>query len=92
METQHLSMRGIGKAFSGVRVLDSVDFDLRAGEVHILAGENGADYLLFGEPSDAGERPSPDAIFERLQWWAELFEPPPSATTTSEGSSSTRGQ
>ncbi len=42
METQHLSMRGIGKAFSGVRVLDSVDFDLRAGEVHILAGENGA--------------------------------------------------
>ena len=42
MEAQHLSMRGIGKAFSGVRVLDSVDFDLRAGEVHILAGENGA--------------------------------------------------
>jgi thiamine-phosphate pyrophosphorylase len=42
----------------------------------MLAGENGADYLLFGEPDSRGERPSPDAIFERLQWWAELFEPP----------------
>ena len=24
----------------------------------------------------ADERPSADAIAERLQWWAELFEPP----------------
>jgi ribose transport system ATP-binding protein len=37
-----LEMEGIGKLFSGVRVLDSVDFDLESGEVHILAGENGA--------------------------------------------------
>ncbi len=37
-----LKMEGIGKLFSGVRVLDSVDFDLESGEVHILAGENGA--------------------------------------------------
>ncbi len=35
-------MSGIGKAFSGQKVLDGVRFDLRAGEVHILAGENGA--------------------------------------------------
>ena len=54
---------------------------LGVGQLHtrhdaMLAGENGADYLLFGEPSSAGERPSPEAIFERLQWWAELFEPP----------------
>jgi thiamine-phosphate pyrophosphorylase len=40
------------------------------------AGELGADYVLFGEPDAAGRRPSPDAIAERLQWWAELFEPP----------------
>jgi len=51
------------------------------GQLHtrhdaMLAGERGADYLLFGEPSRNGERPSPEAIFERLQWWAELFEPP----------------
>ncbi|MBM3285594.1 MAG: sugar ABC transporter ATP-binding protein, partial [Candidatus Aminicenantes bacterium] len=37
-----LEMRGIGKAFSGVQVLEDVFFDLRPGEVHVLAGENGA--------------------------------------------------
>jgi ribose transport system ATP-binding protein len=35
-------MRHIGKSFSGVRVLEDVQFDVRAGEVHVLAGENGA--------------------------------------------------
>ena len=40
------------------------------------AGEAGADYVLFGEPDGHGQRPSADAIAERLQWWAELFEPP----------------
>ncbi|RTL52195.1 MAG: thiamine phosphate synthase [Bradyrhizobiaceae bacterium] len=42
----------------------------------MVAGEAGADYVLFGEPDTQGVRPSTDAIFERLQWWAELFEPP----------------
>jgi len=37
-----LSMRRIGKSFSGVTVLENVCLDLYAGEVHILAGENGA--------------------------------------------------
>jgi len=40
------------------------------------AGELGADYVLFGEPDARGERPSVEAIAERLGWWAELFEPP----------------
>jgi len=40
------------------------------------AGELGADYVLFGEPDAKGQRPSVEAIAERLQWWAELFEPP----------------
>jgi len=42
----------------------------------MTAGETGADYVLFGEPDAQGKRPSPDAVAERLQWWAELFEPP----------------
>jgi thiamine-phosphate pyrophosphorylase len=42
----------------------------------MAAGELGADYVLFGEPDCRGQRPSVEAIAERLQWWAELFEPP----------------
>jgi thiamine-phosphate pyrophosphorylase len=42
----------------------------------MAAGEAGADYVLFGEPDPNGQRPSTEAITERLQWWAELFEPP----------------
>lgn len=42
----------------------------------MAAGEMGADYVLFGEPDAKGQRPSAEAIAERLQWWEELFEPP----------------
>lgn len=37
-----VSMRGIVKRFPGVLANDSVDFDLRQGEIHALLGENGA--------------------------------------------------
>jgi ABC-type sugar transport system ATPase subunit len=40
--TPLLSLRGISKRFGGVVALDSVDFSLRAGEIHALLGENGA--------------------------------------------------
>ena len=33
---------GLGKQYPGVRALDSVDFELCHGEVHVLFGENGA--------------------------------------------------
>jgi ABC-type sugar transport system ATPase subunit len=35
-------MRGITKRYGPVAVLQDVTFDIRAGEVHVLAGENGA--------------------------------------------------
>jgi ribose transport system ATP-binding protein len=35
-------MTGIEKSFPGVRALDGVSLDVRAGEVHALVGENGA--------------------------------------------------
>ena len=41
----------------------------------MVAGELGADYVLFGEPDAKGARPSTSAIAERIGWWAELFEP-----------------
>ncbi len=37
-----LQMTGIVKEFPGVRALDGVDLDVRAGEVHCLLGQNGA--------------------------------------------------
>lgn len=37
-----LQMRGIHKAFAGVRALQGVDLEVQAGEVHGLVGENGA--------------------------------------------------
>ncbi|MFC4602866.1 sugar ABC transporter ATP-binding protein [Rhodococcus kronopolitis] len=37
-----LELVGVSKIYPGVKALDSVDFDLRGGEVHVLLGENGA--------------------------------------------------
>jgi ribose transport system ATP-binding protein len=37
-----LEMRGISKAFPGVRALEDVSLAVRAGEVHVLLGQNGA--------------------------------------------------
>ena len=42
----------------------------------MLAGEAGADYVMFGEPDASGRRPSFEAVAERVAWWAELFEIP----------------
>jgi thiamine-phosphate pyrophosphorylase len=40
----------------------------------MLAGESGADYVMFGEPN--GRRPSFDAVLERVAWWTEIFQVP----------------
>jgi len=37
-----LSIENVSKSFPGVRALDGVSLDLRAGEIHALMGENGA--------------------------------------------------
>ena len=42
----------------------------------MLAAEQGADYVMFGEPDRDGHRPAFDLIEERVAWWAEVFEAP----------------
>jgi thiamine-phosphate pyrophosphorylase len=42
----------------------------------MLAGEAGADYVMFGEPGAEGGRPPFEAVLDRVAWWAELFEIP----------------
>ena len=37
-----IQLKSTSKVFPGVVALDSVDFDVRYGEVHALVGENGA--------------------------------------------------
>jgi thiamine-phosphate pyrophosphorylase len=40
------------------------------------AGQAGADYVMFGEPDADGRRPSFEAVVDRVEWWAEVFEVP----------------
>ena len=42
MDENLVLMKGIDKRFPGVHALDHCQFELRAGEVHALVGENGA--------------------------------------------------
>jgi thiamine-phosphate pyrophosphorylase len=42
----------------------------------MTAAEQGADYVMFGEPDAEGVRPAFAAIEERVAWWAEVFEAP----------------
>ncbi|BDA87124.1 sugar ABC transporter ATP-binding protein [Aureimonas sp. SA4125] len=56
-----LHLAGISKRFTGVLALDRVDFDVRAGELHVLFGENGAgkstliNVIAGTFPPDGGE-------------------------------------
>ena len=49
---------------------------LRTRHDAMTAGEAGADYVMFGDPDEGGNRASFDAIIDRVGWWAEVFEVP----------------
>ncbi len=42
MSSVFLGMKNISKRYTGVQALDSVDFEIKEGEIHCLAGTNGS--------------------------------------------------
>ncbi|WP_409238230.1 sugar ABC transporter ATP-binding protein [Streptomyces sp. PA5.6] len=58
-----LRIESIRKTFPGVVALDSVDFDLRRGEVHVLLGENGAGKSTLIKMLSGAYRPDSGRIF-----------------------------
>jgi thiamine-phosphate pyrophosphorylase len=76
-----------GAHLSGIAALDAAIGTLKPERIAgcgglnsrhdaMLAAEAGADYVMFGEPDEAGHRPAFAAVEERVLWWAEVFEVP----------------
>jgi thiamine-phosphate pyrophosphorylase len=68
-------------AFMAARALLKPDLIAGAGGLAsrhdaMVAGEAGADYVMFGDPDLPDRRPPPARVAEWIGWWAELFEPP----------------
>ena len=60
-----LEIKGLSKAFPGVKALESVSLSVREGEVHALVGENGAGKsTLIKILSGAYQKDSGEVIFE----------------------------
>jgi thiamine-phosphate pyrophosphorylase len=49
---------------------------LRTKDLAMHAGENGCDYVMFGEPRADGTVPPLEQVLERCRWWAEVFTTP----------------
>ena len=59
-----LRLTGIVKEFPGVRALDGVDLEVRAGEVHCLLGQNGAGKSTLIKVLSGAHRPDAG----RIEW------------------------
>ncbi|MFD3724787.1 sugar ABC transporter ATP-binding protein [Streptomyces sp. NPDC058671] len=66
-----LTMSGITKSFPGVRALDGVDLEVRAGEVHCVLGQNGAGKSTLIKVLAGAHRPDGG----RITWRGEEVAP-----------------
>jgi branched-chain amino acid transport system permease protein len=57
-----LSVQGITRAFGGLRAVDGVDYDVRAGEIHSVVGPNGAGKSTFINLVTGTDRPDAGTI------------------------------
>lgn len=75
----HISMSGamLSEALASLKPERIVGAGLlRTRDDAMNAGEAGADYVMFGEPRRDGFTPPAEETIERVEWWAEIFEPP----------------
>jgi len=64
MVNPFLSMKNVSKYYTGVRALDSVDFEIASGEVHCLAGENGSGKSTLIKIISGVTQPEPGAVHQ----------------------------
>jgi len=64
MDTLFLSMRHINKWYTGVKALDDVEFSIREGEIHCLAGTNGSGKSTLIKIISGVEQPQEGAEIE----------------------------
>ncbi|MCF7934052.1 MAG: sugar ABC transporter ATP-binding protein [Spirochaetia bacterium] len=64
MDTLFLSMRHINKQYTGVKALDDVEFSIREGEIHCLAGTNGSGKSTLVKIISGVEQPEAGAQIE----------------------------
>jgi ribose transport system ATP-binding protein len=57
-----LEVKGCSKSFPGVKAFNKVDFDLYAGEIHCIVGENGAGKSTFIKMLSGALRPDEGTI------------------------------
>ena len=74
-------LRGLGEPFDdGLERLKPERIagagGLRTRDDAMTAGEDGVDYVMFGEPEPDGETAPLAETIERLDWWSQIFEVP----------------
>ena len=70
-----LTLQSISKSFPGVKALDNVSLEIRAGEVHALCGENGAGKSTLMNCLVGNQQPDQGALFwEGKAVWIKSFD------------------